>query len=120
MKVRIDPLDKLFSEYIRQRSKGYCERCGKYYGWKNLQCCHFHSRAEHSIRFDGDNACSCCFGDHQYLDSHPMEKIDFFLKRLGQDKFDLLNARRRIREKPDRQALTLYYRAEIKKLEAQS
>jgi hypothetical protein len=49
-----------------------------------------------------------------------MEKIDFFLKRLGQDKFDLLNARRRIREKPDRQALTLYYRAEIKKLEAQS
>jgi len=60
MKIRIDPLDTLFSEYIRKRvyreGRATCERCGKIYydeikengeiypAWKNLQCSHFHGR----------------------------------------------------------------------------
>ena len=28
MKIRIDPLDRLFSEFIRKRARGYCERYG--------------------------------------------------------------------------------------------
>ncbi len=40
MRVRVDPLDKLVSEYMRKRSGGYCQRCGAYYGWEKLQACH--------------------------------------------------------------------------------
>jgi len=42
--------------------------------------------------------------------------VEFFQKRLG-DKFDLLNARRRIREKPDKAGLTLYFKEQIRILE---
>ena len=115
LKIKIDPLDRLFSEYIRKLSKGYCERCGAYYGWQRLQCCHFHTRGEKAIRWDEDNACACDFGCHQYLDSHPLEKVEFFQKRLGK-RFDLLNARRRTMGRPDKSALTLYFKTKIKEL----
>jgi len=114
--IRIDPLDQLFSLYIRTRDNFTCQRCGV--KSKNVQCAHFHSRRKQSVRFDPDNACTLCMGDHLYLDSNPMEKVEFFHNRLGQVKFDLLNARARITyPKPDKKMLTLYYQAEIKKLE---
>jgi len=56
-------------------------------------------------------------GCHVYLDSHPMEKVEFFSRRLG-DKFDMLNSRmREIHPKPDKVLLTLYYQKKIKELE---
>ena len=110
LKIKIDPLDVLFSRFIRLRDK-VCQRCGNQQN--ALQAAHFHGRAERSIRWDEDNACGLCAGCHMYLDSHPLEKVEFFQRRLGQS-FDLLSARRRIREKPDRAALTLYYREKIK------
>jgi hypothetical protein len=116
--IRIDPLDSLVSEYVRKRTKGFCERCGKYYGWQNLQACHFHSRRKISVRYDSDNLAGCDFGCHNWLDGNPMEKIEFFQNRLGQVKFDLLNSRARITfPRPDKKMLTLYYQHEINKLE---
>ena len=118
LKIRIDPLDSLVSEYVRKRTKGFCERCGKYYGWQNLQACHFHSRRKISVRYDSDNLAGCDFGCHNWLDGNPMEKIEFFQNRLGQVKFDLLNSRARITfPRPDKKMLTLYYQHEINKLE---
>ena len=118
MRVKIDPLDKLVSEYIRKRSGGYCERCGKYYGWKGLQACHFHGRSRKSVRYDEENLVACDFGCHIYLDSHPLEKVEFFLQRLGQDKFDMLNSRMRMPAKClDKAAITLYLKAKIRELE---
>ena len=116
MRVKIDPLDKLVSEYVRKRSKGYCERCGKYYGWKKLQACHFHTRSKKSVRYDEDNLVALDFGCHQYLDSHPYEKIEFFKERLG-DKLDLLNARASKPGKLDKKLLWIYYREKIKEYE---
>ena len=56
---------------------------------------------------------ACDFGCHQYLDSHPLEKVEFFKARLG-DKFDLLNARARTPAKYlDIQALILYYKSKL-------
>ena len=118
LKIRIDPLDSLVSEYVRKRTKGFCERCGKYYGWQNLQACHFHSRRKISVRYDSDNLAGCDFGCHNWLDGNPMEKIEFFQNRLGQVKFDLLNSRARITfPRPDKKMLTLYYQQQIKLLE---
>jgi hypothetical protein len=117
LKIRIDPLDALFSRYIRLRDK-VCQRCGN--GNTILQAAHFHGRAEKSVRWDEDNACALCMGCHTYLDSHPMEKVDFFQRLLGEVKFDLLNARRRIRVRPDKAMLKLYFKAKIKELEVKN
>lgn len=67
-------------------------------------------------RWDEDNACALCFGDHQYLDSHHYEKIAFWEKRLG-DKLELLNARVSQRGTPDINAITIYLKMQIKRLE---
>jgi hypothetical protein len=118
LKIRIDPLDSLVSEYVRKRTKGFCERCGKYYGWQRLQACHFHSRRKISVRYDSDNLAGCDFGCHQWLDGNPMEKVQFFQNRLGQVKFDLLNSRARITfPRPDKKLLTIYYQQQIKLLD---
>ena len=94
-KIRIEPLDKLFSEFIRRRAGHGCERCGH---WKasylELECSHFIGRAKKSVRWDEGNAAGLCFGCHQYLGSHPLEHVEWFKQRLG-DKFDLLLARSR-------------------------
>ena len=114
MKIRIDPLDKVFSSYIRTRDK-VCKRCGG----KAQHCAHFHGRARRSVRWDEDNACGLCFGCHQYLDSHAMEKVEFFKQLLGEERFDLLNSRmRNTWPKPDKILLMIYYQERIKELDA--
>ncbi len=113
MKIRIDKLDVLFSQVIRLRDK-VCQRCG---GSNSLQCSHFYGRAKKSVRWDEDNAAALCFGCHQYLGSHPLEHVEWFKARLGEQKFDLLQGRARIPYKPDREALGIYLEAKKKKLE---
>jgi hypothetical protein len=114
--IRRDPLDELFSLYIRTRDNFTCQRCGV--KSKNVQCAHFHSRRKIFVRWDEDNAVTLCMGDHLYLDGNPLEKVAFFQNRLGQVKFDLLNSRARITfPRPDKKMLTLYYQQQIKKLD---
>lgn len=119
MKVRIDPLDRLFSEYVRRKAigkAGGCERClAPKTDYRQLQCAHFHGRAQKSVRYDEDNCAGLCMGCHVYLDSHPLEKVEWFKQRLGEVSFDLLNARTRIPGRYlDKEALKLYYRVKIK------
>ena len=72
-----------------------------------------HSRRHLNTRYDELNACTLCFGCHAYLDSHPIEKIEFFEARLGQDDFDLLRARASITCKIDREAIKLWLQKEL-------
>ena len=120
MKIKRDRLDDLFSEYIRRRAiKGghCCERCGTYkLSYKQLQACHFHGRSKKSVRWDEDNAIGLCMGCHIYLDSHPLEKVEFFKRLLG-DRFDLLNARMRVTEPVDKKAIEIYLKEKIKGVE---
>ena len=120
MKIKIDPLDQLFSKYTRLKAGinkdgvGKCERCGHY---NFLQCAHFHSRRKRSVRWDVDNAAALCFGCHQYLDSNPIEKIEFFNKKLGAEKLLHLNIRaKQTHPKPDKEAIKIWLREEIKKM----
>jgi len=132
MKVKINALDRLASEYIRKKAikevRG-CQRCltskfdiqkddGSIYpAWQQLQCCHFHSRRSRSVRYDPDNMVALDFGCHQYLDSHPQEKIDFFKNYLGEERFELLLARTRNMERIDENAIWLYYKEKIRQLD---
>ena len=132
--MKSDPLDKLFSQYIRMRAiirVGGCERCfspkfdiekdnGKTFpAWKQLQCSHFIGRGKRSVRFDSDNAIGICGGCHMYLTSHPLLHVEFFKQRLGEIEFDLLNARAHIPTRYlDKNTLSLYYKAKIKEMPA--
>lgn len=115
MRIKLDALDILFSEFIRRRAMltGGCERClTPKSDYKQLQCSHFFGRSKKSTRWDEDNAAGICFGCHQYLGSHPAEHTEWFKQRLG-DKYDLLLARTRTIGKPDKEALMLYYRSKL-------
>jgi hypothetical protein len=118
MKICIDKLDQLFSQYIRLRDK-VCKRCGN--SNTILQCAHFYGRAKRSVRWDPDNACALCFGCHRYLDSNPIQKIEFFINLLGEERLLHLMARaRQTYPKPDRQAIEIWLRAEIRKEDEQN
>ncbi len=113
MKIRITPLDKIFSQYIRARDK-VCQRCGA----GITACAHLHGRACKSVRWDEDDACALCFGCHSYLDSQAIDKVDFFKARLGEERFDLLNSRmRQTFPRPDQKLLLMYYQQKIEEAE---
>ena len=91
MRIKVDRLDKLFSELIRRRAFPNCEYCGKKVNrWEDLQCSHFIGRRKRSTRYDSDNASGVCFSCHMYLGEHPYEHTEFFKKRLGSEKLDCL------------------------------
>jgi len=118
--MKISPLDKLFSEYIRRRaiSRGHgCERCGHWkVSYKDLQCAHMFGRAKKSTRWDPDNAAGLCGGCHMYLDSQAEEKVQWFKKLLGAVAYQHLMIRARTPQKPDENAITLYLKESIKEL----
>jgi len=112
LKIKLTNLDRLFSKYIRARDQ-YCQRCGSP---RSLQCSHFWGRAKKSVRFDEENCIALCFGCHAFLGAHPALHRDFFLERLGQERYDLLEARAYQVGKPDVAALTLYYNSKIEEV----
>jgi len=118
MKIRIDPLDTIFSQYIRMRamkSVHGCERClTAKVSYKQLQCSHFIGRGRKSTRWDEDNAAGLCFGCHSHFTAHPLEHVEWFKERLG-DKFNLLQARVRTPGRYiDKASIKLYLQAKIK------
>lgn len=116
--VRIDPLDKLFSTYIRMRANGHCERCLKPKTIKELQCCHYHGRSNRKTRWDEENCYALDAGCHNYFHAHPLEFTEWVQAKLGEERFNLLTARAyQNHSKVDRQAITLYLKAKLKELE---
>ena len=129
--MKLSPLDKLFSEYIRRRAikrVGGCEKCKHpkfdiqkdngdiFPAWKRLQCAHFDGRKNQSVRFDEMNAAGLCGACHLYIDSHPFEKVEWIKTQLGEREFDFLQGRMRNKGKSDENLLTLYYREKIREL----
>jgi len=116
MKIRLDPLDKLFSYFIRLRAKGVCEKCGNTVGFNRLQTSHFHGRRKRSVRWDPENAAALCFTCHLYFTENPLAHVEWFKERLGEERFTLLNIQAQVIQKIDIEAVTLYLREEIKHL----
>jgi hypothetical protein len=108
LKVKIDKLDRLFSEYIRRRAilrKGGCEYCGKQVKWTELQCSHFIGRRKRSTRYDPRNAVGGCFSCHIYYGENPYEHTEFFGKLLGTEELEKLIIRGNTPMKIDREAV---------------
>lgn len=78
MKIRIDPLDQLFSKLIRAWRRR-CEICGK----ESTQLHHWKGRRHRSVRYDPDNAWSLCFGCHRKFHEDPSWAVEMQKKRLG-------------------------------------
>ena len=95
--IKIDPTDQALSLFIRKRDRYKCQRCGKFYPeGKGLQCSHFVGRACNATRFDPDNCCALDTGCHQYFETHQATYYrDFMIKRLGEQKFKMLEFRAR-------------------------
>lgn len=132
MRIKRDKLDDLFSEFIRRRAiaeVGGCERCLRpkvdivkdngdiFPAWKQLECSHFVGRGNQATRYDEDNACALDFGCHQYFTSHPLEHTEWFAKRLGEDKFNMLLGRmRNTWPHPDKKLIEIYLKEKLKEV----
>ena len=98
-KATVTTCDNLFRVYIKARDKS-CQRCHTTMG--KLETAHFYSRAYRNIRFEPDNACLLCFKCH-YLFAHrePLEFAEFWKKRLGEERMNLLTLKKNTYKKMD-------------------
>ena len=114
LKIRIDPLDSLFSLYVRTRDNFTCQRCGV--KSKNVQCAHFIGRRNQNCRYLESNCTTLCFACHQFFHANPQIFVEWTKKRLGEKGFELLLAQERIICKPDKKAIELYLKAKLAEL----
>jgi hypothetical protein len=118
--IKITAGDRMFSLYIRYRDKWTCQRCFTIYPDRSgkLQNSHFWGRGNLSVRHDEENCVALCAGCHQHFTSNPSEHRDFFFKRLGQKRFDLLElrARKPARYRQDDRVVAVGFKMQLEKM----
>lgn len=98
-KIKRDSADIAFSRYIRLRDDGRCKYPGCPYrgsgidGITGLDCSHFHSRRNESVRFDPENCDAFCRNHHKHMGTHREEYERFKENQLGTDRYNLLQMR---------------------------
>lgn len=98
--MKRDPLDILFSLYIRTRDNWTCQRCFSQKPEKSqgLHCSHIFSRRHKATRWDEQNAKALCFSCHQWYGGNPVESAawveDWHAVRWGPDALDELRQRK--------------------------
>lgn len=122
MRIKLSPLDILFSNFIRLRAMkrvGGCERClTPKVEYTQLQCSHYHKRRKYSVRWDEDNCNGFCFGCHQYFEENRDEYTIWMTNLLGEERMNMLAGRmRHTHPKPDEELIGLYLKELIKVLE---
>lgn len=97
MGIKTTPADQWFSKCVRERADWRCERCGTEYLPPNtggLDCSHYYSRAEKSIRHWPYNAFAHCRGCHNWLTGRPEEFARHYREVFGEDRLtELLELR---------------------------
>ena len=122
MKIKVNKLDKVFSDLIRTRDNWTCQVCGKYFPEgerRYLHCSHFHGRRKQSVRYEPMNAAAHCFSCHKYLGENPLEFADWILGHLGPAGVALLTvmANKPVkRSKKDKEELYLDLKAQLERL----
>ena len=124
MAIKVTAADRYFSLAIRNRSGWVCERCLKQYTppAAGLECAHWHSRGNWSVRFDTSNALSLCTGCHFYTAmNRETEHRPLMLKIMGDMELDRLafdknrpasGIRKRVKE------IAAHYKAEVERLKS--
>lgn len=103
--IKITPLDKIFSLYIRERAAWTCERCKKRFvpPTNGLQNSHFIGRSNQIVRHDEENCDALCSGCHSHFEQNPHEYHEWKLTRLGHDRYWALILRSKgVRKEPKR------------------
>lgn len=86
--IKTTPADQWFSKCVRERNDWKCERCNTYYPpgkTAGLDCSHYYSRSDKSIRHYPHNAFAHCRGCHQWLSSRPEEFARHYRDVFGED-----------------------------------
>lgn len=118
MKIKIDPADKAFSQWIRLRD-GKCLRCRTpvQLNEKGMpvshQASHFQGRGKENTRFDPDNVCTLCMGCHLYFTANPAEHYQWQVNRLGQKTVDDVVLKSNLYKKKDRKLELMYWRQQL-------
>ena len=122
-------LDKVFSLYIRLRdSKQYgykyfkCISCGKILPFEKADAGHYMSRRHNSTRFDENNVHAECSYDNRFNAEHLDGFRDNLVKKIGQQKFDLLRVKANTTQsysESEYKALIKYYSALVKKMQSE-
>lgn len=88
---QVHALDKLFSEVIRLRAKGFCEHCHKWVKDEGISPSHYYGRTRHSVRWDEDNVQGLCNYCHNILfHNNRMKYFEWLFHRLGSERLSLL------------------------------
>lgn len=121
--VAVDNLDRVFSIYIRLKDAvdniARCVTCGAKAHYKLMQNGHFISRRKMSVRFDEMNCHVQCQYCNENLGGNLKVYKVFMIVTYGQEAVDeLLKKANRTHKMsiPEIEALTLYYKDEVKKL----
>jgi DNA-directed RNA polymerase subunit N (RpoN/RPB10) len=111
----------VFNKYINIRDKGLpCVSCGKPIKGR-VNASHFwNANNHHNVRFDEDNVHSSCITCNQFLSGNLLEYRTRLCSKIGQKRFDELEAKRHITKKWTKDELRLLikkYKEKIKQLE---
>lgn len=122
MRIKIDPADRAFSEYIRTRDKR-CARCQSPVEFnpagrpKSHQASHYFGRGRENTRYDPENVDTLCAACHRIWGSDDREAYRCFkIKQLGPEAFNELMIRANITTKKDRAGALIYSRELLKEL----
>lgn len=124
----ITKLDRVFSLYIRLRDsrqfayKGFrCISCGQVKPFAKADCGHYYSRKNMATRFDEDNCNSECSFCNRFDASHLIGYRENLIKKIGQQRFDLLRVKSNQTKKWsafELEELIKYYTALVAKMES--
>ena len=90
----------IFNQYINLRDKGLpCVSCGKPIKGR-VNASHFwNANNHHNVRFDEDNVHSSCITCNQFLSGNLLEYRTRLCAKIGQKRFDELEAKRHVTKK---------------------
>lgn len=122
-------LDKIFSLYIRLRdSKNFqfkyfrCISCNKLKTFEDADCGHYFSRKNKSTRFSEINCNAECSYCNRFKADHLHGYRDNLVKKIGQERFDLLQWESNQAKKYSEfelEALIEYYTCKVKELKCE-
>jgi len=120
--------DKWFSRYIRLRDAiidgnfAYCVcvTCSAKHDIKNIDCGHYLSRGNSSVRFDERNVGCQCKRDNRFMQGKHFEFEQYLIKKIGQDE---VNELKELAKTPktftidEYEQIALYYKNMVKLLQ---
>lgn len=105
-KTKSDPIDKMASEYVRERDGYKCRKCHKLPHKKGLGAAHIFGRDRHELRYDPENLLSLCTACHQWFDRNKgdlfndeYDGIKWLIKQIGDKALQNLRIRSQITTK---------------------